>query len=107
MSRAFAVTRITHSCHLLEIGGLTVLTDPWFSEKPAYHPGEAVALRVSERPRLDPILISHAHYDHCDLNALEHYPDRSVPIIANAAVERTARNHGFTDVTSLRPWESV
>jgi L-ascorbate metabolism protein UlaG (beta-lactamase superfamily) len=32
-----AVTRITHSCHLIEIGRRTFLTDPWFSIRPGYY----------------------------------------------------------------------
>ena len=28
MTESLVVTRITHSCHLIQIGGLTVLTDP-------------------------------------------------------------------------------
>jgi L-ascorbate metabolism protein UlaG (beta-lactamase superfamily) len=106
MPRPFAVTRITHSCHLLEIGGLTILTDPWFSEKPAYHPGEPIALAVADLPRLDAILISHAHYDHCDLDALDRYPDRTVPVITCRAVQRAAEKHGFTRIVTLRPWDS-
>jgi hypothetical protein len=31
---ATAVTRVNHSCHLIEIGGRTILTDPWFRAKP-------------------------------------------------------------------------
>jgi L-ascorbate metabolism protein UlaG (beta-lactamase superfamily) len=45
-----AVTRIDHSCHLIEIGGRTFLTDPWFSTRPAYYPGEPVARSVPELP---------------------------------------------------------
>jgi L-ascorbate metabolism protein UlaG (beta-lactamase superfamily) len=30
------VTRVTHSCHLIEIGGRTFLTDPWFSDLEAF-----------------------------------------------------------------------
>ncbi|WP_285680294.1 MBL fold metallo-hydrolase [Actinoplanes sp. NBRC 103695] len=33
-----AVTRIGHSCHLLEIGGRRLLTDPWFTVTPTYDP---------------------------------------------------------------------
>jgi hypothetical protein len=33
---ATAVTRVTHSCHLIEIGGRTILTDPWFAAKPGF-----------------------------------------------------------------------
>jgi L-ascorbate metabolism protein UlaG (beta-lactamase superfamily) len=107
MSAGFAVTRITHSCHLLEIGGLTILTDPWFSERPAYHPGEPVAVPVSALPHLDAVLITHRHYDHCDLDALDAYPDRAVPLVVCRSVARSARRHGFSDVRALAPWEST
>jgi hypothetical protein len=41
---ATAVTRITHSCHLIEIGGRTILTDPRFGTRPGYYQGEPVAM---------------------------------------------------------------
>jgi L-ascorbate metabolism protein UlaG (beta-lactamase superfamily) len=107
MSTPFAVTRITHSCHLIEIGGLTILTDPWFSEKATYHPGEPIAMAVSDLPTLDAILITHYHYDHCDLDALDAYPDKTVPLMVCASVAVHAREHGFTNVTVLAPWQST
>ena len=45
MAESLVITRITHSCHLIQIGGLTVLTDPWFSQRTFYHPGEPIALQ--------------------------------------------------------------
>ena len=100
-----AVTRITHSCHLIEIGGRTFLTDPWFSHRPGYHPGESAALGVAGLPALDGVLISHHHYDHCDLKAFGAYRDRSVPMLVAAPVAARARRHGFTNVTPLAPWQ--
>ena len=70
MSRS-AVTRITHSCHLIEIGGRTFLTDPWFSTRPGYYQGEPIAVGIADLPRLDGVLITHEHYDHCDLEAFK------------------------------------
>jgi len=107
MQTEFAVTRVTHSCHLIEIGGLCILTDPWFSEKAAYHPGEPIAIPVRALPKLDAILITHYHYDHCDLDALDAYADKSVPLIVCAPVAKPARQHGFTNVIVLSPWEST
>ena len=107
MSQPLAVTRITHSCHLIEIAGLTVLTDPWFSEKASYHPGEPIALQVDELPRLDAIVISHHHYDHCDLDALAAYPNRAVPLFVCGPVAKHAKAHGFTNVTVLKPWQEA
>ena len=73
-----AVTRITHSSHLIEIGGRTFLTDPWFSTRPGYYQGEPIAVGIADLPRLDGVLITHEHYDHCDLEAFAAYRDRSV-----------------------------
>jgi L-ascorbate metabolism protein UlaG (beta-lactamase superfamily) len=52
------VTRITHSCHLIEISGRTFLTDPWFNTRPGYYQGEPIALGIADPPRLDGVLIT-------------------------------------------------
>jgi L-ascorbate metabolism protein UlaG (beta-lactamase superfamily) len=101
------VTRIGHSCHLLRIGGRTLLTDPWFTVTPTYDPGEHVALTVDRLPGLDGVLITHEHYDHCDLDALAGYRDLGVPVIAPATVVDRARAAGFTDVRELAPWDAT
>lgn len=102
-----AVTRVTHSCHLIEIGGRTLLTDPWFSVKPGYYPGESLAVGIPDLPPLDGVLISHAHYDHCDLKTFASYRDHKVPFIVAETVVEEARKYGFDNVTSLKPWEHV
>ncbi|MEY9912039.1 L-ascorbate metabolism protein UlaG (beta-lactamase superfamily) [Catenulispora sp. MAP12-49] len=102
-----AVTRITHSCHLIEIGGRTFLTDPWFSTSPGYYQGEPIAIDIPDLPKLDGVLISHEHYDHCDLAAFAAYRDRSVPLFVAETVVPLARAHGFTNVTALAPWEQA
>ena len=102
-----AVTRITHSCHLIEIGGRTFLTDPWFSTRPGYYQGEPIAVGIADLPRLDGVLISHEHYDHCDLDAFAAYRDPSVPLFTAGTVVEAARKHGFTNVTALAPWQGV
>jgi L-ascorbate metabolism protein UlaG (beta-lactamase superfamily) len=107
MAESLTVTRITHSCHLIEVGERVVLTDPWFSERAFYHPGEAVAMGVDQLPRLDAVLISHHHYDHCDLGAFSAYRDRSVPLVVAAPVAARARAAGFTDVRPLEPWSTT
>ena len=95
-----AVTRITHSCHLIEIGGRTFLTDPWFSQRPGYHPGEPAALGVAELPALDGVLISHHHYDHCDLKAFRAYRDSGAPMLVVGP--GAARAAGTASPTSRR-----
>jgi L-ascorbate metabolism protein UlaG (beta-lactamase superfamily) len=107
MTEPLVITRVTHSCHLIQIGGQTVLTDPWFSERTFYHPGEPIALQPETLPHLDAVVISHEHYDHCDLDAFSHYRDKDVPLLVAGPVAGKARKAGFTDVRALDPWQSA
>jgi L-ascorbate metabolism protein UlaG (beta-lactamase superfamily) len=107
MTEELRVTRVAHSCHLIEIGGLTVLTDPWFTDRPFYHPGEPRAMAAADLPHLDAVVISHHHVDHCDLPGFAAYRDHSVPVIASAPAADRARAAGFSAVTALEPWDSA
>jgi L-ascorbate metabolism protein UlaG (beta-lactamase superfamily) len=53
------------------------------------------------------VLISHAHYDHCDLDAFAAFRDKGVPMVVPSTVLDLAHAHGFADVTALDPWEHV
>ena len=105
MTTDLHVTRIGHSCHLLEIDGQRLLTDPWFTVTPTYDPGEPLALSVEQLPQLNGVIITHEHYDHCDLDALAGYRDKGVPVVVPETVAAQARDHGFTDVRVLAPWQ--
>lgn len=107
MPETLTVTRITHSCHLIQIGDMTVLTDPWFSEHAFYHPGEPIACSVADLPRLDAVVISHHHYDHCDLAVFGGYRDKAVPMFVADPVAPKAQAAGFSNVRALQPWQSA
>ena len=106
MSDTLTSTRINHSCHLICVGDATVLTDPWFTFTSHYDPGESIATDVEHLPHLDAVVITHEHYDHCDLDALARYRDLSVPVLAPTTVVPAARAHGFTDVRPLEAWDA-
>ena len=101
------VTRINHASVLLDFDGQTILTDPWFSEKPGYHPGEPRGVALADLPPLAGVLVSHGHYDHYDMEAFRAYPDKAVPMIVKRGTARAARAVGFTRVTELDPWETA
>ncbi len=73
---AIVATWIGHSTFLLRTAELSVLIDPVFSERASpvawagprrVHPP---GLALAEVPRLDAVLLSHDHYDHCDMASL-------------------------------------
>ena len=107
MSESLVITRVAHSCHLIQFGELNVLTDPWFTQRPFYHPGEPIAFQPETLPHLDAVVISHEHYDHCDLEAFSRYPGRDVPLVVAGPVVDKARKAGFSDVRALEPWKST
>jgi L-ascorbate metabolism protein UlaG (beta-lactamase superfamily) len=104
---ATTVTRITHSCALVDFDGQVLLTDPWFSEKPGYYRGEPLAFTPATLPRLAAVVASHDHYDHYDLAAFSAYPDKAVPFVVKCGMGDKARQAGFTNVTELEPWEQA
>jgi L-ascorbate metabolism protein UlaG (beta-lactamase superfamily) len=101
------VTRVTHSCVLLDFDGQRVLTDPWFSEKRGYYRGEQLASTPETLPRLSGVIASHDHYDHYDVDGFAAYPDRDVPFVVKRGMGEKARGAGFRRVSELEPWEEV
>jgi L-ascorbate metabolism protein UlaG (beta-lactamase superfamily) len=109
-----AVTFIGHSSFLIRVGGLTILTDPVFSErcspvswagpKRARPPGRAFA----DLPKVDLLLISHNHYDHMDLPSLRTIRRRDNPLavtpLGNAVHLAKA---GLGRVHELDWWQST
>lgn len=72
-NRSSLVTWIGHSTLLIQMAGLSILTDPHFSTYASPVPGigprrwQAPGLGVNDLPAIDFVLISHNHYDHLDL----------------------------------------
>ncbi|GAB4584071.1 MBL fold metallo-hydrolase [Nocardia sp. IFM 10818] len=102
------VTRVVHASVLLDFGGARILTDPWFSETRFYRHGEPRAItNAADLPELAGIVISHGHYDHCDLDNLVGYPDKAVPFAVVPGLAKKVRAAGFTNAVELAPWQST
>lgn len=107
---SLAAAWIGHATVLLRMEGMTILTDPVFSPKVGLGFGfltggprrlVAPAIAISALPRIDLVLLSHAHFDHLDLPTL-HRLDRRIPVVTAHRTEDLVRELGFGDVTELR-----
>lgn len=103
------VAWLGHATLLLCIDGFTILTDPVFSERAGIHLGPVtlgvkrlVAPPVSLRdlPRLDLILLSHAHMDHFDIPTLRRLEGRA-PVVTARATSDLLRADRYSRVTEL------
>jgi L-ascorbate metabolism protein UlaG (beta-lactamase superfamily) len=107
MTTSLTVTRVAHACQLIEIGDLRILTDPWFTETATYHQGEPIASDVASLGHLDALVISHEHYDHCDLDGVAGGIDVTTPLFGPGTVTTLAASKGFTHLHTIEAWESA
>jgi len=99
-----------HATVLINFFGVKVLTDPaLFSRIGIRLPGltigpkrlTAPALTVRELPKIDLILLSHAHFDHFDFRTLHHFDD-STKVVTAPRTKDLLRWTRLRDVTELR-----
>jgi L-ascorbate metabolism protein UlaG (beta-lactamase superfamily) len=104
-----SVVHVGHSTHLLAVGGLRLLTDPWFHD-PAFG---ALAHEVppavlpTELGRLDVVLVTHDHADHADARAMDQMDKRARVFVATEDLAARIRHLGYREVTVLAPWEEA
>jgi L-ascorbate metabolism protein UlaG (beta-lactamase superfamily) len=96
-----------HSTVLIKMDGFTVLTDPVFSDRAGIDCGlftlgvkrlVAPALRARQLPKIDLVLLSHAHMDHTDLPSLRQLQSR------RSAVVNAVHN---SDLLQVNRWRAV
>ena len=102
------ITYVGHATLLLELGGVRILTDPNFDP----HLGRflprvcAPGLAIEALPRLDALLLTHAHADHLSFDSLDRLP-RDVPLYSPPAVARWLQKRGYAHAVPLAPGESA
>ncbi|MFB3829174.1 MAG: MBL fold metallo-hydrolase [Bryobacteraceae bacterium] len=99
-----------HATVLLKIDGFTILTDPVFSERVGLNLGPltlglkrlvAPALRPRQLPRIDLVLLSHAHMDHLDIPSLHALEDKRVAVVTAVRTTDLLRPERYGRVTEL------
>jgi L-ascorbate metabolism protein UlaG (beta-lactamase superfamily) len=95
------LTYVGHATTLIELDGVTLLTDPLLRDR--FGHVRRIAPPVGDLPRADAILVSHAHRDHLDLPSLRRLP-RELPVLAAPAAAEVMRGDG-RDVTAIAPGE--
>ncbi len=99
-----------HATVLLKIDGFHVLTDPIFSERAGldlrlFTVGikrlVAPALSAGDLPKIDLILLSHAHMDHCDLPSLRALENRGVTVVTASKTSDLLRVKRYRQVHEL------
>jgi len=79
-----------HSTVLIKIDGYTILTDPVFSTRAGLHLGPvtlgvkrliAPALPIGALPKVDLVVLSHAHMDHFDIPSLRALERRTTSVV--------------------------
>jgi L-ascorbate metabolism protein UlaG (beta-lactamase superfamily) len=98
-----------HATMLINFFGIKILTDPALFPRigirlPGFTIGPkrltAPALKVDELPRIDLILLSHAHFDHFDLRTLRCFDENTSVITARGTSDLLKRTR-FREVTEL------
>jgi L-ascorbate metabolism protein UlaG (beta-lactamase superfamily) len=107
---ALTATWLGHATALLNFYGTTILTDPVMFERVGFKIGEAVigrkrlvapALSIAELPKIDLVLLSHAHMDHLDLPTLQALR-RGSAVVTAARTGDLLSGAGFASITELK-----
>ena len=114
---AAVVTFVGHATFLIQTPAANILTDPMWSERasPLSFIGprrvRQPAVRFDDLPPISLVLLSHNHYDHCDLRTLRRLARRFNPTVVtplgNGRLVRSAGIRGPRSVVELDWWDEA
>jgi L-ascorbate metabolism protein UlaG (beta-lactamase superfamily) len=108
------VTFVGHATFLIQVAATNVLIDPVYSVRasPASFAGprrvRTPGVRFEDLPTISLVLLSHNHYDHCDLRTLQ-LLERCFqpPVVTPLGNGRLLRSAGIVQVQELDWWETT
>jgi L-ascorbate metabolism protein UlaG (beta-lactamase superfamily) len=109
------VTWLGHSTAIIEIDGVTILTDPVWKERssPSSIVGPKrffpVPIKIEDLPPIDAVLISHDHFDHLDMHTVQKLAELGIPLYVPLGVGAHLEKWGISEnkFTELDWWDSV
>jgi N-acyl-phosphatidylethanolamine-hydrolysing phospholipase D len=108
-------TWVGHATVLVRVGGLSVITDPQFSERasPLTFAGPKRVVppvpALAGLPHIDVVVVSHNHYDHLDLESVRRLAEQkggSPRFYVPLGLKEWFEKRGISDVVELDWWES-
>jgi L-ascorbate metabolism protein UlaG (beta-lactamase superfamily) len=111
---AAVVTFIGHASFLIQTASGNILTDPVYSERasPVTFAGprrvRLPAVRFDDLPAISLVLLSHNHYDHCDLRTLRKIEASFHPLVVTPLGNgRLLRSGGIQRIEELDWWQEA
>jgi L-ascorbate metabolism protein UlaG (beta-lactamase superfamily) len=104
-----------HATVLIRIDGFTILTDPVFSDRAGLNLGPftlgvkrlvAPAVALESLPKIDLVLLSHAHMDHFDIPSLRRLESRATEVVTARGTSDLLRPARYGRVQELG-WEET
>jgi L-ascorbate metabolism protein UlaG (beta-lactamase superfamily) len=110
------VVVVNHATTLIQVDGVNILTDPVWSDVIGPLPGIGVGvhrqlppgIRFDDLPPIHAVLLSHSHYDHCDVPTLERLAARfHMPIYAGLGTTALLNEAGIANGHDLDWWQTI
>jgi L-ascorbate metabolism protein UlaG (beta-lactamase superfamily) len=107
------ITFIGHSTFLIQTAAGNILTDPIYSQRagPFNMLGPArvrqPAVRFDDLPAISVVLLSHNHYDHCDLPTLRRLAAFDPLVVTPSGNAALVRSAGIRRVEELDWWQAA
>ena len=101
---------IGHATFLIKLGNTTIITDPLFSKNTGpliFGPKRYVepAIKLSEVPKTDLLLLTHNHYDHLDASTIRNFPHKDAKVLLPLKLSKYFKR--FKDVNELDWYDEI